>query len=225
MSVPAQVFTVPLYFDYGATFLWGITGALIGARRGYDLSGVAALALISSTGGGLLRDGFFLQNGPPVLLKSPIYMLIVAAAALLVFAVGAKLDHYRQYRHFSGLVQVVDALGLGAYAVVGMQLAIDSAISLPGVVLIGLINAVGGGILRDLLMRQEPEAFKPGTLTVVAVLISCFVFIILEKGFGFSPYLAAWPAIFTAFAIRLFSVRYNVRTRPLHGFIPEDRDT
>lgn len=220
-----QVFTVPLYFDYGATFLWGITGALVGARRGYDLSGVAALALISSTGGGLLRDGFFLQNGPPALLQTHIYLLIVAAAALLVFAVGAKLDHYRQYRHFSGLVQVVDALGLGAYAVVGMQLAIDSAISLPGVVLIGLINAVGGGILRDLLTRQEPEVFKPGTLTVVAVLISCFVFLILEKGFGFSPYVAAWPTIITAFAIRLISVRYNVRTRALRGFMQEDKDT
>ncbi len=48
--MPDQVFTVPWYFDYGATFLWAVSGAVVGARRGYDLSGVAALALVSSTG-------------------------------------------------------------------------------------------------------------------------------------------------------------------------------
>lgn len=65
---PDQVFTVPFYFDYGETFVWSVSGALI-ARRGHDLSGVAALALVSATGGGLLRDGLFLQNGPPALVQ------------------------------------------------------------------------------------------------------------------------------------------------------------
>jgi uncharacterized membrane protein YeiH len=59
---------------------------------------------------------------------------------------------------------VVDAIGLGAYAVVGMTLALKAGLSLPGVVLVGLVNAVGGGILRDVLMRREPNMFLPGTL-------------------------------------------------------------
>ena len=217
--MPDQVFTVPWYFDYGATFLWAVSGAIVAARRGYDLSGVAALALVSSTGGGLIRDGLFLQNGPPMLVRTPVYLLIVAAAALLVLVVGARLH---KHLYFSHLVEIVDALGLGAYAVVGMQLAIEAGLSLPGVTLIGVVNAVGGGILRDLLTRQEPEAFKPGTLTVVAVLGCCLVFLVLEKGFEVSPYLAAWPTIIVAFTIRVLSIRYDIRTRPLSGFEPKE---
>jgi uncharacterized membrane protein YeiH len=213
--MPEHVDVLPVYLDYAATFLWGVSGAIVGAHRGYDLSGVVALSLVSATGGGLLRDGLFLHNGPPVLVRTPAYLLIVAAAALLVLIAGSRLhDH----RHFLRLVQIVDALGLGAYAVVGMQLAIESDLSLPGVVLVGIVNAVGGGALRDLLTRQEPEVFKPGTLTATAVLASCLVFLVLEKGLDFAPTAAAWPTIFTAFTIRLLSIRYDIRTRPLSGF-------
>ena len=56
------------YFDYGATFLWAISGAVLGARRGFDVVGVLTVALVSAAGGGLLRDGFFMQDGPPRLL-------------------------------------------------------------------------------------------------------------------------------------------------------------
>ena len=222
--MPDMLFSVPLPFDYGATFLWGISGAIVGARRGYDISGVAAIALISSTGGGLLRDGIFLQNGPPALLQDPIYLIIVATAALLVLILGTRTREFQYNRFFSSTVQYVDALGMGAYAVVGMQLAIDSGIGVPGVVLIGIINGVGGGILRDLVMREEPQAFKPGTLTVLAVFLSCLLFVALEKVFSYSAYQAAWPSIVMAFVIRLLSVRYNVRTRPLHGFFPQVKE-
>jgi hypothetical protein len=53
------------YFDLGASFIWAVSGALLAAGRGYDLTGIYAIALVSSTGGGLLRDGLFLQEGPP----------------------------------------------------------------------------------------------------------------------------------------------------------------
>src|SRR5262245_23823894 len=165
--MPDEAFTVPLSFDYGATFLWAISGALVAARRGHDLSGVFALALVSATGGGLIRDGLFLQQGPPALVRTPAYLLIVAAAALIVLAIGARLQRLAHYSH---LVDLVDALGLGAYAVVGMQLSLAAGLSLPGVALVGVVNAVGGGVLRDLFTRQPIEVFQPGTLTASAAL-------------------------------------------------------
>ncbi|HWO02577.1 MAG TPA: TRIC cation channel family protein [Blastocatellia bacterium] len=87
--MPDQVFTVPFYFDYGATFVWSVSGALIAARRGYDIAGVSALALVSATGGGLLRDGLFLQNGPPALVRTPVYLLIVWLHDLSVLSLAA----------------------------------------------------------------------------------------------------------------------------------------
>src|SRR5262245_61552714 len=153
-----QSFTLPAYFDYGATFVWSISGALIAARRGYDLFGVAAVALVSATGGGLLRDGLFLQNGPPALVQSPVYLDIVAGVAILMRLVGHRVS---QMRRLPSLVEIVDAVGLGAYAVVGMQLSIGAHLSLPAVALVGVVNAVGGSVLRDLLLRDEPQVFKP----------------------------------------------------------------
>ncbi len=81
--------------------------------------------------------------------------------------VGARLN---QKRHIAPVVHIVDALGLGAYAVFGMELSIQAGLSLPAVTLVGVVNAVGGGILRDILMRQEPEIFRPETLMALAAL-------------------------------------------------------
>ena len=63
-------FVLPGFLDYGATLSFALSGALLAARRGYDLSGVIAIAIVSGTGGGLLRDGIFLNQGPPALVTS-----------------------------------------------------------------------------------------------------------------------------------------------------------
>jgi uncharacterized membrane protein YeiH len=120
------------------------------------------------------------------------------------------------------VVEIVDAVGLGAYAVVGMQLSIDAHLSLPAVALVGVVNAVGGSVLRDLLLRDEPQVFKPGTLMALAAVASTILYLILKMGFGVSPLMAAWATIATAALIRTVSVRYNLRTRALPGFRAED---
>jgi uncharacterized membrane protein YeiH len=222
--MPDTAFQLPPYFDYGATFLWAISGALIAARRGYDVAGILALALVSATGGGLLRDGIFLQQGPPALVRTPVYLLIVAGGALIVFLFGARIQ---KLSFLSRLINLVDALGLGAYAVVGMQLSLAAHLSLPGVALVGVVNAVGGGVLRDVLTRQEPEIFKPGTLMAAAALIACIVYLALEEFAKIPSDVAAWITIVVAFLIRALSVRFDVRTRPLSGFTsarPDVRD-
>ena len=72
-------------------------------------------------------------------------------------------------------IVLIDAAGLGAYAVVGMDRALAAGISLPGVVVVGMVNAVGGGILRDVLLNTEPDMFKPGTLDQALALIGCLL--------------------------------------------------
>ena len=154
-----HIFLLPSFFDYGATFLWAVTGSLMGARRGYDFIGIFIVAMVSATGGGLLRDGIFLQNGPPVLVTSPFYLEIVLAGTLIVFFFGKRVE---KIRGFESLVSLVDATGLGAYAVVGINRAMLLGLSLPGSVLVGMVNAVGGAILRSVIVAREPHLFKPG---------------------------------------------------------------
>src|SRR5215204_6336262 len=119
--MPQADFQVPQAFDYIATFLWALSGAFVAMHKRYDLSGVLVIALLSSTGGSLIRDGIFLQRTPPVLLDGWYVPIIVVAAIV------ASLFRYQinRTRVIDPLINVIDALGVPAFAVVGMQLALQ----------------------------------------------------------------------------------------------------
>jgi uncharacterized membrane protein YeiH len=208
-------FTLPPYFDYAATFLYAISGAIIAARRRYDFSGILALALVSSTGGGLLRDGLFLQNGAPVLLRTPVYLALIVAATATIVLVGPFVT---RLPFIDQIVTLVDALGLGAYGIVGLQLSVATGLGLPAAVFVGVVNAVGGGLLRDVLVRREPEVFKPGTPTALVALAGCLLFLVLTRLLNVGEALAALIAIAVVFGIRAGVLHFGVQTRPLRGF-------
>jgi uncharacterized membrane protein YeiH len=214
-------FLLPPFFDYAATFLWAVTGALMGARRGYDFIGIFILAMVSATGGGLLRDGLFLQDGPPVLVRSQVYLGIVAAGTIIVLCFGKRVE---KIKGFETLVSLVDALGLGAYAVVGTNRAMTLGLSVPGSVLVGMVNAVGGAILRSVLVAREPHLFKPGALEAAAALIGCGIFVLLVLTGWLDETMAAWVTIGAVFAIRVLSVRYRLQTRALSDFTEKSAD-
>jgi uncharacterized membrane protein YeiH len=216
--MPPNDFLLPPFFDYAATFFWAISGALVGARRGYDLIGIFILAMVSSTGGGLLRDGLFLQDGPPVLVQNPVYLELVTVATAVVILFGRRVQ---RLPGFQRIVAIVDALGLGAYAVVGMNRATTQGLNLLGVILVGMVNAVGGSVLRSVLAGREPHLFRPGKFEAVAALIGCGVYMLLRRGLEVPPTSAAWITIVAVFAIRVASVTYGVETKPLRDFADE----
>lgn len=210
MSDPTTAFLVPPLLDYGATFLWALTGGLLAARQGYDVVGIAGVALVAATGGGLLRDSVLLQGGPPLLVRNPVYLGLVAAAAALVVLLGRRVQ---RLRFFTETIALFDAIGLGAYAVVGAQLAQQRALPLPGVVLVSVVTAVGGGVLRDVVMRRDPEVFKPGTFVALAALAGCCLFLLLTRSLRLGEVPAAWLTIAAVLGLRLLSVTYGWKTR------------
>lgn len=212
-----QPFLLPPLFDYAATFMWAISGALLGARRGYAILGVITIALVSATGGGLLRDGLFLQH-TPALLRNPIYLWLVAVGVLVVVLFGRWISRSPLAAQ---AVVLFDAAGLGAYAVFGMNRALAAGISLPGVVVVGLVNAVGGGILRDILINREPEMLMPGTLEQSLALLGCLFFLGLIDAAHLSQFAAAWITIAGVFFARLLAIRYHIESKPLSEFRDE----
>jgi uncharacterized membrane protein YeiH len=200
-------------FDYGATFAWALSGAVLGARRGYDFTGTFALALVSSCGGGLLRDAVFLQAGPPAMIRTPAYLLLAASAALVTWLAGVRsLASWRQ--RVGSVTAVADALGLGAFAVVGTELALSASIGVVGAMLVGVVNAVGGGFLRSVILRQTPEVLKPGRLTALAAFAGAVVYLLLCRGFHVGEQLAGWATVALVAGLRFASVRYQLTTRP-----------
>jgi uncharacterized membrane protein YeiH len=208
-------FQLPLWFDYSATFIWAISGALIAARRGYDIAGIAALALVSATGGGLLRDGIFLQAGPPLVLRSWVYIALVVVAASLVNLAGSRIQRIPL---FEKTIAIVDALGLGGFAITGLQLSLLAGLSAPAAAFVGVVNAVGGGILRDLLVQREPEIFKPGPPAALAALAGCAVYLVLVGSTQLGGAIAGIIAVIAVFVIRVSAIRYGWRTSAPRGF-------
>lgn len=159
-------------FEILGTVAFAFSGAAVGLARGMDVFGIALLSVVTAVGGGILRDvlaGIF----PPFALRGPdgiIFALMTAAA------VGIGFRHFHIPRRGRKLVlfayRVSDTAGLAAFTVTGAMAAIDSY---PGYryvlpVLLGLITAVGGGILRDVLAQKVPVVLYEDVYAMASVL-------------------------------------------------------
>jgi uncharacterized membrane protein YeiH len=215
--MPAGTFTLPIWFDHGATFAFALTGALAGIKRGYDIVGVFFLALTCGLGGGLIRDGIFIpsQTATP-LLTDPRYIQLVVAATI----VGALFA--RHVTRFRRVIAVIDALGLGAYAAFGTQKALHAGLAVPAAMLVGVINASGGGLLRDIFTREEPLVFRPGQFYVLTAVAGTVTFVALSINVGLSATASALIAIGVTFVFRVLTIVFNWQTSPVAP--PEQRD-
>ena len=207
-------FELPIQFELAAVFLFAMTGALLAIEQRYDFVGVFVLAFISAVGGGLLRDGFFLPQGPPLVLQDPRYLYAVSLAALFCLVFGSYLSRFRL------VFLLVDALALGIYAVVGAQRALGFGLQVLPAGTVGLVSAIGGGVLRDVLTRKETLLFRPGEFYILAAAIGMAVFLGLIEWQQLTPARAASWSITTTFVLRLAAVWFNWQTRaatPLLG--------
>lgn len=203
----SETFRLPFWLDAVALFLFALSGALKAADRGYDVMGVLSMAVVTGSGGGLLRDVFL--NRTPVVLADPRYLVAVTVAALIGIAFGRKM------RRSWAVFELSDALGLAIYSVVGALAAVHAGLSLTAAVFLGTVNAVGGGILRDVLVREEPVIFRPGQWYAGVALVGSALFSALVIYGSVPSMLAGVLAASLAFGLRLLVMRYDWRTRPL----------
>lgn len=192
--------------------MWAISGAGLGVRYGYDYTGIFVMALVSAAGGGLLRDGIFLQH-VPVLIQSPDYIIIILFGAIVGTVGSVAAGGRKPSRGYRTVLDTVDALGLGAYACVGAQLTLQIGLSIPAAIFVGVVNAVGGGLLRDILVNRV--WMLPGQILTLAALAGVSLFVVLVKETSLSASEAAWAAIVVTFVIRMLAVRFDWRTKAL----------
>lgn len=199
-------FQLPIWFDLGAVFLLALTGVWAAGRRGYDVVGAFIMAFVTGVGGGLLRDAVFLQE-IPLVMKDVRYLWAVIAAVLV-----GGLTH-RLADRFEGFIGYVDAAATGAYGVYGANKALLAGLAPEAALLVGVCNAVGGGLIRDVIVREEPVLLKPGQLFAIAAFAGCLAFVVLSYRYGLDVEHSAWIAIFTTLLIRMLAVRFNWTTR------------
>lgn len=161
---------------YGAVDLAGVlTNAILGgvvARSArLDLMGFAIVAIISGLGGGLLRDTL-LQAGMPVALTDPRFLGTALVGALMSYLIpiSGRRWHYP--------LLVIDALAVGTWAVAGTAKALGVGVGVLPAVLVGVVTAVGGGALRDVMLQRRPAILGGNTLYGTAALLASLVMVI-----------------------------------------------
>jgi len=208
----AHGFHLPIEFDLAAVFLMALTGAWAGIQRRYDVVGTYALALVCGVGGGILRDGVFIQAGPPAVMQDARYLGAVVAAWFVALATHGLAARFER------LLAFVDAMALGIYGVVGVDKALAAGFAPLAAVVVGCVNAIGGGIIRDILVRDEPLLLKPGQLYALAALAGCVLFVMLRVLYRIPTEQAAWLAIAFTTLLRVLAIRYNWSTGAVSDF-------
>ena len=135
--------------DLIGTAAFAASGALAGIRRGMDLFGVLVLGMVTAIGGGTLRD-LLLGDTPPFCLKDENYLWLSLIVSLLVFT------GHRHLKRVSNPLLYFDAIGLGTFVVIGTGKALQFNLGPLGAVLMGVMTATAGGVIRDVLSNRVP---------------------------------------------------------------------
>jgi uncharacterized membrane protein YeiH len=203
--VTEPLFVIPLWADLTAVALGGVQGALFASgfrgQRRLDLLGVAIIGIVMGMGGGLIRD--LLLGLSPTTLQSNWYLLTATAAAL----VGMLLAGV--FQRLNRVIVGLDALVIGLFGAFGTSKAL--ALGLPPVpaVFVGVCSAVGGGILRDIMMGLPVAIMHVGSLYAVAAAAGCVALAVVQA-FGIALPVAAIIGVGVTTVIRILAVVFDL---------------
>ena len=205
-------FQIPLWVELLAAGLGGLEGALFAAGqkdRRIDVLGVIVIGLTVALGGSLLRD--IVLNQPPVVVWVNWYLLVAGASALIGMAVGPLF----QRAHWA--ITVLDAVVMGLFGAIAASKALSLGVGSVGALVVGVVGAIGGGVLRDVILNRPISVLHVGTLYAVAAGAGAVTLILLVRFDTPVPVAGLISAGVTA-AVRLAAVRFGW-TFPEHGAV------
>lgn len=162
------VVTLLTLADLAGVLANAFLGGLAARRARLDLVGFVTVAVVCGLGGGMLRD-MLLGQGPAVVLTNPAYLVIACAGAVLAYAVSIW------GRWTMRLIAVLDAISVGCWSAVGVQKGLAAELTWVPAILLGMVTAVGGGMVRDLLLMKRPAVLGGNTLYATGAFASCLV--------------------------------------------------
>lgn len=187
--------------NYLGTIVFGLSGGLTASRRGMDLFGFVIIAIATGTGGGMLRD-LLLGVGPVTFIQNPAYLVVSAMSGVAAFYGTPVLEQLDVPRR--GALVWADAVGLAVFAVAGTNTATDHHVPAVSAIVLGMLTAVGGGILRDLLSDTVPLILQKDLYATAAVTGTCAV--IALDAIGLDPVIGSVTATLIGFGVRAFGI-------------------
>jgi uncharacterized membrane protein YeiH len=193
-----NVEVIVLAADLAGTFIFAVQGAEAAIRGGLDLLGVMVVSFAAALGGGVIRD-LLIGATPPNAIRDWRYPALSFAAGLLTFIFHASLHGLD-----SPLLVALDAAGLSLFAVAGVEKAMLFGIGPFVAALMGAVTAVGGGVIRDILMARVPAVLQTD-IYASAAFVGAVVVLILRRA-GLSSAAAAFAGGAACFALRMVAV-------------------
>lgn len=190
------------------TIAFSVSGVLTAKRQKLDLFGALVLGMVTATGGGVLRD-ILMGHTPPVMFQRPVYAALALVTALAAFHIEKKSQLLEDSRKAVYLLNAADTIGLAVFAVSGTETVIASARddNMFLAVFVGVITAVGGGILRDILAGRIPVVMRR-RVYAVAALIGAVLYYLLRQTFGIQLFIAEVISIAVIGLIRFLAIHY-----------------
>lgn len=193
------------------TIAFATSGAMVAINKRVDIFGVLVLSSITALGGGCIRD-ILIGALPPRMFSDYRYVAVAVTVSLFVFVVAyAFRNQYQKSQKIVDSVNnVFDALGLGIFTVTGVQVAIESGFKMNSIlaVCLGVITGIGGGVLRDVMLREIPFVLKK-RIYALASIAGGVVYYNMYLG-GVSRTLSIIVAVAVTFVIRLLATIFKL---------------
>jgi uncharacterized membrane protein YeiH len=199
--------TLLLVLNLAGTFVFGLSGGLAGVRARLDIFGIAVLAVVVGLAGGITRD--LLIGIPPQTFRDWRYLAVAAAAGAVTFAAHAVLTRLERP------ILILDAGGLALFCVTGASTALDHHVGAVSAIVLGAITGFGGGVLRDILLRDIPVVLRTGLYAIPALTGAAILVIAAQAG----TRSLAVPIIAAAvcFIVRVLGIYFDVNVPKAPG--------
>lgn len=186
--------------DLFGTLVFAVTGAFRAVKYELDILGVLVLSVFTGVGGGILRD-VVLGSFPPAVFTNELYFLVCLGGGLLVFFTAPRLALWWN------VVKVFDAVGLGVFAALGALKGFEHGLGPIGVILMGTVTAVGGGVIRDVLVSEIPAVLTSDFYATAAALGAFALWGC--RAAGVSPEISLAVAAGLTIGLRLLAMRFR----------------
>lgn len=166
------------------TIAFASSGAMVAFRKKLDLFGIIVLGVITAVGGGMLRD-LIIGNIPPNMFQNPVYVFTAFLTVLILFFLFRRwpfLLGSRYIESYEKVMNILDAIGLGAFTVTGIDTGIKSGYSEYYflIIFLGVITGIGGGILRDIMVGETPFVLRKHVYACASISGACLHVLLLH---------------------------------------------
>lgn len=161
------------FAEYIGITAFTLSGFYIAVRNNLDILGIFIVSFLTSLGGGIMRDTIVGIAPTSLTTIYPMLLVFIIVNILILLQFHKKQEYDRK-----PIFVFADSLGLVSFSISGAIIAVNSGYEISGVVILSFVTAVGGGILRDILINEVPYILKGGFYAIISIIVGIIIYIL-----------------------------------------------